>query len=315
MKAIWGQCIMPGNEKRLTLSAPGKINLFFELLGKRDDGFHEVETVMSAVSIYDHLEFQVTREPDICLEMANEAPGIPTDERNLIVMAINRMRQLAAEQGSDHLPGIRIRLLKKIPAAAGMGGASSDAASAIMAANELWGLNWSLKKQCELASTIGSDVPFFLNSHLAICTGRGEKIKPIAANFRMPVVIARPPQGLSTADVYARCVVPDSPRSSEELLKAFSLGRTDKIGGLIFNRLEPFAGELSEWTDRLRYEFDRTNCAGHQLTGSGSCYFGIYPNRKVAINASRCLSNRLPDVTILNGETLNCGGDQFSDRN
>ena len=306
---------MPVNEKRLTFSAPAKINLFFELLGKRDDGFHEIETVMSAVSIYDHLEFQITSSPEICLEMVEEVTGIPTDERNLIVKAIHRVRQVAVEEGSGSLPGIRVRLVKQIPAAAGMGGASSDAASAIMAANELWGLKWSLRKQSELASTIGSDVPFFLCSHLAICTGRGEKIEPIAADFRLPVVIARPPVGLSTADVYAKCVVPDSPRSSGELVKAFSLGRIDKIGGLIFNRLETFAGELSEWTERLRYEFDRTNCTGHQLTGSGSCYFGIYPNRKVAINASRCLSNRLPDVTILSGETLNCGGDQFSDRN
>ena len=307
--------MMPVIEKRLSLSAPGKINLYFELLGQREDGFHEIETIMSAVSICDRLEFRVTQDSDICLELSGKTPGIPTDERNLIVSALNLVRQTAADEGVHGLPGLKIRLTKNIPMAAGMGGASSNAASAIIAANELWALKWPFEKQTAIASMIGSDVPFFLGSQLAVCTGRGETIQPIASHFCLPVVIAKPPIGLSTADVYSRSRVPGSPNSSGPLMEAMNSGQKTRIGRLLFNRLQPFAAEITDWIDRLQYEFSRTNCIGQQMTGSGSCYFGIYQNRKVARKAAGCLSNRLRDVTIHLGHTLNCGGHQDSDRN
>ena len=299
---------MPAMEKCLSLTAPGKINLFFELLGKRDDGFHEIETVMSAVSICDRLDFCLSDHADIQLELVGDDMGIPTDSRNLVVSALNQVRKQAGEDGIDGLPGLKIRLVKQIPTEAGMGGASSNAASAITAANELWSLNWSLEKQLAVAAKIGSDVPFFLAGNLALCTGRGEKIRPIPSRFCMPIVIAKPPVGFPTAEVYSRSHLPSEPRSSEPLLEAINLGQMTTVGGLVFNRLQPFAAEMSDWLERLRYEFSRTNCTGHQLTGSGSCYYGIYPSRKVARKAAGCLSNRLRDVTILVGHTLSCGG-------
>jgi len=296
------------NEERLSLSAPGKINLYFELLGKREDGFHEIETVMAPVSICDQLDFRLTQAPGLSLELAGRSGGIPADEQNLILTTLQRVQQVANEEGRGPLPGLKIRLTKRIPVAAGMGGASSNAATSIIAANELWRLQWSLKKQAELAATIGSDVPFFLDRQLALCTGRGEKIRPIACNFRLPVLIAQPPVGLSTADVYARCQVPQSPQSSVSFLNALDSGNSRRIGDLMFNRLEPVAADMTGWIERFQYEFSRTDPVGQQMTGSGSCYFGIYPNRKVARKAAGCLSNRLGDVTILLGQTLNCGG-------
>ncbi|MCH2181244.1 MAG: 4-(cytidine 5'-diphospho)-2-C-methyl-D-erythritol kinase [Mariniblastus sp.] len=299
---------MPVTEKRLSLSSPGKINLYFELLGKREDGFHEIETVMAPVSICDQLEFRLTDQPDLRLELSGKKQGIPTDERNLILTTLQRVQQLAVQEGKGPLPGLKIRLTKNIPVAAGMGGASSNAATSIIAANELWGLGWPMSKQVELAASIGSDVPFFLSRQLAHCTGRGEKIRPIPCNFRLPVLIAQPPVGLSTAEVYARCQVPESPQSSLSFLEALHSGQPKSIGNLMFNRLEPFAAGMTGWIERFRYEFSRTHPVGQQMTGSGSCYFGIYPNRKVARKAAGCLSNRLGDVTILLGQTLNCGG-------
>ena len=299
---------MPVNAKRLSLSPPGKINLYFELLGERADGFHEVETVMAPVSICDQLDFRLREQPDLCLTLSGRKQGLPVNQKNLILATLNRVRQMAAEEGRYSLPGLDVRLTKRIPVAAGMGGASSNAATSIIAANELWQLGWSFGKQLDLAATLGSDVPFFLGRQMALCTGRGEYIKPIVADFRLPVLIAQPPVGLSTGEVYARSQVPQSPQSSDSFLNALDSGQARSIGARMFNRLEPFAAEMTDWIERFRYEFSRTNPIGQQMTGSGSCYFGIYPNRKVARKAAGCLSNRLRDVTILLGQTLNCGG-------
>ena len=110
---------------------------------------------------------------------------------------------------------------------------------------------------------------------------------------------------MSTAQIYSRCVVPDEPINSKAILTGLQNGHASEIGRSLFNRLEQFAETEDRQIAKLRSEFGKTNCIGHQLTGSGSCYFGIYPNVKAMWAAARQLSNRLPKMNVITGHTLN----------
>jgi 4-diphosphocytidyl-2-C-methyl-D-erythritol kinase len=156
-----------------------------------------------------------------------------------------------------------------------MGGASSDAAAALVAANAGWELDWPREWLAKLAAEIGSDVPFFVIADAARATGRGERLEPLAGLQPLDVVVVRPPEGLSTPLVYRQCGVPQQPRPAEEFLQAWRTGRMAEVGRRLHNRLTEPARELSPWIGRLAEEFGRLETMGHQMSGSGTSYFGI----------------------------------------
>ena len=169
-----------------------KINLTLEILGKRADGYHEVRTVMQTVGLADRLE--VTAAADLSFTCSDPALATPD---NLVYRAA---RLLQAEYAVR--TGAALRLEKRIPVAAGLGGGSSDAAATIVALNRLWNLQLSLTEQRRLAAALGSDVPFFLTGGTALATGRGERITPLPPLPQYWVVLVLLPRVLSTAAVY-----------------------------------------------------------------------------------------------------------------
>jgi 4-diphosphocytidyl-2-C-methyl-D-erythritol kinase len=204
---------LPAHVEVLT---PAKINLFLEVLGKRADGYHEIETLLAAVTLYDRLTFIPDGQNEIRLEVrwalglaakdARPSNG-PVTARELLSAEIphgpeNLAWRAAAllQQRSGTRRGATIRLVKRIPAAAGLGGASSDAAATLVAANEAWELNWPQHRLISLAGELGSDVPFFLAGGAAVARGRGERVASVRAP-RLHVMIVRPPVGLSTPQV------------------------------------------------------------------------------------------------------------------
>ena len=205
--------------------APAKLNLFFEVLGKRDDGYHEIETLMCPIGLYDTLRFIDLPVGPVRLRchrvFGAEGPrGRGLDQvsdgpDNLVVRAVELVRRRAGvNRGAD------ILLVKRIPAAAGLGGGSSDAAAALVAANEVWRLGRSRGELARWAGELGSDVPFFLADGPAICRGRGERVTPIEGVGNLFFVLVRPPAGLATAAVYAACQAAEQPRSVEPLVEA-----------------------------------------------------------------------------------------------
>jgi len=166
----------------MQISAPAKVNLYLELLGKRSDGFHELETIMTTVSLFDQLSFTAnsTGQLELSIHMpeslnhqsaiATAAEPIPTDERNLVIKSLLLLRRLKNETDAD-VRGMDVRLIKRIPSSAGLGGASSNAAAALIAGNALWNLNLSPERLHESAAEIGSDVPFFLEGGMASRVG------------------------------------------------------------------------------------------------------------------------------------------------
>src|SRR5208337_1858481 len=233
------------NAVEVVIQTPAKLNLFFEVLGKRNDGYHEIETLMCPIGWYDTLCFRETSSEDLDLEChwgslagyprAGDGSGfeeVPRDGKNLVLRAVDLVRRRTGTK-----QGARLRLIKRIPTAAGLGGGSSDAAAALVAANLGWKLGLSLPELASLAAELGSDVPFFLNRGPAICRGRGEQIEPTSGLGLMNFVVVRPPEGLATAAVYGVCRPAVSPRPLQPLLEALRQGNARQSGRLLFNRL------------------------------------------------------------------------------
>jgi len=268
----------------ITVATPAKINLFFELRGKRPDGFHEVETVMATVSLLDQLYLRQRQDGEIRLTVTGEgAENIPVDSGNLVYQALDSLRK---RFGRESL-GCDVLLEKRIPAAAGLGGASGNAAGALLAGRRLWQIEASDPEIEELSAELGSDVPFFLTGGFARCTGRGERIEKLGAPTGLAVVIAKPKEGLSTREVYQRCVVPALPKQSKQVVDGLISGDCKKVADGLFNRLESVATHMSESVENMRSLFDPLDCLGHQMSGSGSAWFGLFRNLADAKRAAK----------------------------
>jgi 4-diphosphocytidyl-2-C-methyl-D-erythritol kinase len=250
--------------------APAKLNLFLEVLGNRDDGYHEIETLMVAVDLYDRLTLADDPSGRITLEC--DHPGLTTGPENLIVRAA-RCLQASAGRGR----GARISLEKNIPLQSGLAGGSSDAAATLAGLNRLWKLELAIADLERLASTLGSDVPFFLNGPAAVCRGRGEQVQAMTLRHPFYFVLVVPPVGVSTARVYSSIPVPSDPRPMGLCVDALSSGDTAALGRSLFNRLQPEAEALEPDLVKVRdalSSLDPPLC-GSQLSGSGSAYFGL----------------------------------------
>lgn len=260
--------------------APAKVNLFFEILAKRSDGYHEIETLMVPIGLYDRL--RVESDPSGAIELTARwaAPPsvaedsgfeqLPPAEENLVTKAVKLLQVRAGVER-----GAKLWLTKRIPSAAGLGGGSSNAAAALAAVNALWQLGWTSQQLAELSAELGSDVPFFFARGAALCRGRGEIIEPIDRLPSLDLVVVRPPAGLSTAAVYKACRASSAPRSASDLIAALRRGDQRNLSTLIHNALQPAARELSDWIRRLEDEFTRLDCACAQMSGSGTAYFAI----------------------------------------
>jgi 4-diphosphocytidyl-2-C-methyl-D-erythritol kinase len=267
--------------------APAKINLFFEVLARRGDGFHEIETLMAPVDLFDELTFELDISGDLSLSCGwvERSPDertygtLPPAQDNLVLRAVALLRDRARVSF-----GARIRLLKRVPAAAGLGGGSSDAAAALLAANAVWKLDWPIDRLSKLAAELGSDVPFFLERCAATCRGRGEQVSPLHGLGDWHAVLVKPPIEHSTARVYAACRPAHEPRAVGACASALLRGDCRAVGSSCFNRLEAAAEINSPWIGRLRTDFSKLDCVCSQMSGSGSSYFGIF---RSALHARR----------------------------
>lgn len=191
----------------ISLNAHAKINLTLDVGLRRADGYHDIRSVMQTIALHDTLDTALTPErPGIFLEVTGEeSRGVPADETNLVHKAAVRLQKIAAARGI--LPGhhgLHIRLHKRIPAQAGLGGGSSDAATTLLAVNTLLGLDLSQKRLCEIGAALGADVPFFFIGGTALAEGFGEKITPLPPlTPDWPLVVVKPSAGVSTAAAYA----------------------------------------------------------------------------------------------------------------
>jgi len=250
--------------------APAKINLMLDVLRKREDGYHEVEMVMTMVDLADRLEMEELPRDTIII--SSQAGYIPLDEKNLAFQAAKLIKERY-----DVRKGVYIHLDKKIPVAAGLAGGSSDAAATLRGLNRLWGLHISDKELQTLGAELGSDVPFCVTGGTAIATGRGERLEHIANPPQCWVVLAKPPINVSTADVYGRLRANriDKHPSLSDMRRAIEQQSFTGICGALGNVLEDVTLPMHPEVQQLKEAMIRLGADGVLMSGSGPTVFGL----------------------------------------
>jgi 4-diphosphocytidyl-2-C-methyl-D-erythritol kinase len=257
----------PRRRRRLTLTAAAKVNLALEVLGKRADGYHELATVMQTIDLTDRLVLEDADDLALTVTTAD----VPADGGNLALRAAVALRTAAKVDR-----GVRIRLDKRIPVAAGLGGGSADAAAVLLGLNRLWNLRWPGVRLAEVAETLGMDVPFFLKGGTALGTGRGERLTPLAG---MPValVLVNPGTPLSTAAVYGR-VTPtmySEGARARAVIETLRTRKPSRLAACLYNGLEAAATGVSPELARMRAALLAAGALGALMSGSGPTVFGV----------------------------------------
>ncbi|MBB6674901.1 4-(cytidine 5'-diphospho)-2-C-methyl-D-erythritol kinase [Cohnella nanjingensis] len=250
--------------------APAKINLLLDVLRKRDDGYHEVEMIMTMVDLADRLEMEELPRDQIVL--SSQAGFIPLDEKNLAFQAARLIKERYGVR-----KGVYIHLDKQIPVAAGLAGGSSDAAAALRGLNRLWELGLSVRELEELGAELGSDIPFCVRGGTAVARGRGEQLESISPPPACWVVLAKPPINVSTADVYGKLRAneirehPSIPRMLEAI-------RNDSFADVcagLGNVLESVTLDRYPEVRQIKEVMKRLGTDGVLMSGSGPTVFGL----------------------------------------
>lgn len=260
----------------ISFKAPAKINLFLEILGKRNDGYHEIETIMQEIDLADNLQFEEIQEG---VELECSDKNIPLNQDNLVCKAANLILK---ECGIKK--GVLINLEKKIPVGAGLGGGSSDAAATLKALNLLWNVGLSDGELMEFAAKLGSDIPFFIKGGTSLCGGRGEKISPVEVRGKMHYLVLFPHVHISTETIYKNLKI-DLTKKRKDVsffLDALKFSEIAGIGKLLFNRLEEVV--FTTYPDLLKVQSSLKifDFCGLSISGSGSAFFGLCNDRHQA---------------------------------
>jgi len=266
----------------LEKNSPGKVNLLLNILGKRPDGFHELETVLQPVNLCDRLTFE---RRGAAVELSCSDAALPVDSRNLVYRAATGFLQTA--KISD---GVRIHLEKKIPLAAGLGGGSGNAATTLLALNKLFGQPLSAAKLGELAASLGSDVPFFLQNKPVLATGRGEKIQPLdffPALRDKAFLLIHPGFGIATAWAYENlarfpAALNGKKSRAQELISLLQTNDLKMAAKKFYNSLEAPALEKYPVLALFQEFLHAHGALAALMSGSGSTTFAIAENQAAA---------------------------------
>ena len=266
--------------KKLKFKTPAKINLGLHIHKKRDDGFHELESLFQMVSWYDEVELEETLEN---VELFCDTPGIPNDETNLVVKAA----RLLQNRCPGKCGGVKITLKKNIPSGGGLGGGSGNAAGVLLALNILWNLKIPRDDLISMASELGSDVPFFLMSPCAIGAGKGEILQPVENPISFYILMIYPGFPISTPWVYGNLKLKlTKSENNISILKNFIMrSEFARLGAALYNDLEPVVFNRYPEILKIKSELLSSGAAGALLSGSGSTVFGIFDNTEIAKKA------------------------------
>jgi 4-diphosphocytidyl-2-C-methyl-D-erythritol kinase len=244
----------------ILLKSPAKINLFLRILHRREDGYHALASIFQAIDLFDHLKIEPA--PRDCLTCSDST--LPTDRSNLIWKAIDLFRKKTGRTNS-----FKIHLEKNIPQQAGLGGGSSNAATALWAVNSLCGNPVSIETLMSWSAEIGSDLSFFFSHGTAYCTGRGEKVQPLPPLEKKSLWIVKPIQGLSTPAVYKKLDLTDTIQCDPK----YALSQVMEGKHCFFNDLETAAFALAPELAMLKQLLIEQGFSTVLMSGSGSSFF------------------------------------------
>lgn len=269
---------------RTTLASPCKVNFILNILGKRPDGFHELETVFFPVQAHDALDFS-RNSASSTIELTCNHPELPTDQGNLVYRAAQKFLEAGGIK-----EGVQIHLQKNLPLAAGLGGGSANAAITLLGLNEIFEQALPVEKLFEIAASLGSDVPFFLQSKPAIGIGRGEQVSPLpdfAALKGHWIILIHPGFGISTPWAYQNLArfpkdLNGTAGRAERLAKALCHGTLTDAKPDFYNSLEAPALEKYPILQMFQEHLKESGAEVALMSGSGSSTFAIAPNQRAA---------------------------------
>lgn len=271
-----------------------KLNLTLDVLGKREDGYHDLRSVMQTVSIRDDIEIDVGTGKPWCLKCDKE--GIPTDETNLAWKAA----KIYCERMGKDPDGLQIRITKRIPSGAGLGGGSADAAAVLRALNRHYGEPLSIMALAELGAEVGSDVPFCVLCGTAMVEGRGERLRKLPDMPECIFVVCKPEFSVSTPELYRKldeAVIAKRP-DNQLMESALIAGDLEKIAHNLCNVFDPVVTREHLELNYIKSIFHQYGAVGYQMTGSGSACFAIVSEFEVAAVLCNMLKDNYPGVFI-----------------
>lgn len=271
----------------IRLKARAKINLGLDVLGKREDGYHEVRMVMQTIGIYDRLI--LTKIPEEEIRITSNLAFLPVNENNLIYKAIKLLKD------EYHFPGgVSVDLNKFIPVAAGMAGGSTDAASTMFGVNRLFGLNLSMGKMMELGVRLGADVPYCVMRGTALAEGIGEKLTRITPVPHMWILIAKPQINVSTRLVYEQFDMGGIQKHPDidGIIRAIEAQDVVRIAQSMGNVLENVTVPLYPVIETIKQDMLSHGAINAMMSGSGPTVFGIFPDEQTTLACQAFLKEK-----------------------
>lgn len=271
-----------------------KINLTLDVLGKRDDGYHDLKSVMQTISIRDDVEIDVDTDQPWTLECNME--GIPCDERNLAWKAADVFYSVTGLKTT----GLAIRILKRIPTQAGLGGGSADAAAVLRALNQHYGNPLSILALAEIGAQVGSDVPFCVVCGTAMVEGRGERLRKLPDMPDCLFVVCKPDFSASTPELYKKLdesVIARRP-DNQAMESALLAGDLQKVADNIWNVFDPVVTKDHLEMNYIKSIFNTYGAVAYQMTGSGSAVYAIVTEFEHAAVICNMLKDNYPHVYI-----------------
>lgn len=283
---------MSRREEGLEALCPAKVNLALRVLGLRGDGYHEIRTVFQAIDLSDMLLVRPAGE----LSLSCDDPRVPEDASNLAMRAAFLLTERFGVRA-----GAAMRLAKRIPAGGGMGGGSSDAAGALLALSETWGLGLEADDLAPLAARLGADVPFFLRGGTALGEGRGERISPMPFAGPLRLLLGIPPFGIVTREAYGWADAHLTPSPKDVSVKRARGGKSSPENDFHWGVNDLEGGVFERWPALLAFRDGllRGGARMALLSGSGSTVFGVFDDSGTLRRAAESLAAQFPGWRLL----------------
>ena len=295
--------------KSITLNAPGKINLTFEILGKRTDGYHEIRSVVTTIPLFDSVTIGLeTASEDVgeSVRISCDNGDVPTDKENTCFKAVNELKKKIANTGKSKILDnhcVSIHIQKRIPVAGGLGGSSTDAATVILGLNVLLDLGLSRENLLRVANRVGSDLGSFIYGGTTLQEGRGDIITPISREpLTFPLLLVFSPEKWECKDSYQKFRIEKKNRRenlSDPVIAAIKNNKAAQIGSLLYNDLELSENTNRDYVDSVKNGLIESGAIGSLMSGSGPTVYGIYPDNKTLAAAEAKLRPHYPHILNL----------------
>lgn len=280
--------------RTIELSSPAKVNLFLDVLGERNDGYHDIVTVFEKIDLCDNIRLE---EAEDGITIRSNLKELPCGENNLVYRAYSLLKNRYGVSG-----GVKVHIEKNIPVAAGLGGGSSNAAAALKGLSELWGLGLGVSELCGIGAQIGADVPFFIfNDSFAVGRGRGDEIQPIKSALEMWHVVISPPVHVLTKDIYNNPSLRLTGERPDVKMIVRAIQQKDAAGikKLLYNALEPVVSEKVTEIFMVKDFLKKRGFDAAIVSGSGPTIFLLAQRRKEAAALQEDLLNSfIRDVSV-----------------